>query len=66
MRKPIPSMDAWLKEAKAHASAPKIGMYLIHNGMVRQSARQRSVTVRKIPSPLPVCSFPMTRKRWTP
>ena len=41
MRKPIPSMDAWLKEAKAHASAPKIGMYLIHNGTVRQSARAK-------------------------
>lgn len=41
MRKPIPSMDAWLKEAKAHASAPKIGMYLTHNGTVRQSARAK-------------------------
>lgn len=41
MRKPIPSMDAWLKEAKAHASAPKIGMYLIHNGTVQQSARAK-------------------------
>ena len=41
MRKPIPSMDAWLKETKAHASAPKIGMYLIHNGTVRQSARAK-------------------------
>ena len=41
MRKPIPSMDAWLKEAKAHASAPTIGMYLIHNGTVRQSARAK-------------------------
>ena len=41
MRKPIPSMDAWLKEAKAHASAPKIGMYLTHNGTVRQSAKAK-------------------------
>ena len=41
MRKPIPSVDAWLKEAKVHASAPKIGMYLIHNGTVRQSARAK-------------------------
>ncbi len=37
MSKAIPSMDAWLKEAKAHESAPKIGMYLTHNGIVRQS-----------------------------
>ncbi len=34
-----PSMDAWLQEAKAHESAPKIGMYLTHNGTVRQSAK---------------------------
>lgn len=33
-----PSMDAWLAEAKRHESAPKIGMYLTHNGVVRQSA----------------------------
>ena len=39
MAKQIPSMDLWLKEAKAHESAPKIGMYLTHNGVVRQSAK---------------------------
>lgn len=38
-QKAAPSMDLWLKEAKAHESAPKIGMYLVHNGTVRQSAR---------------------------
>lgn len=36
-----PSMDAWLAEAKTHESAPKIGMYLTHNGIVRQSARAK-------------------------
>ena len=41
MSKPIPSIDAWLKEAKAHESAPKIGMYLTHNGPVRQSAKAK-------------------------
>ena len=41
MSKPIPSMDQWLKEAKAHESAPKIGMYLTHNGIVRRSAKAR-------------------------
>jgi len=35
----IPSMDAWLQEAKRHADAHKVGMYLTHNGVVRQSAR---------------------------
>ena len=41
MSKSVPSMDAWLKEAKAHESAPKIGMYLVHNGTVRQSAKAK-------------------------
>ena len=41
MSKPTPSMDAWLREAKAHESAPKIGMYLTHNGTVRQTAKAK-------------------------
>ena len=41
MARDIPSMDQWLKEAKAHESAPKIGMYLTHNGIVRQSAKAK-------------------------
>ena len=40
-RQTPPSMDVWLKEAKTHESAPKIGMYLTHNGTVRQTARAR-------------------------
>ena len=35
----IPSMDAWLREAKAHPSAKKVGMYLTHNGVVRATAK---------------------------
>ena len=41
MAKPIPSIDAWLKEAKAHPSAPMCGMYLTHNGTVRQTAKAK-------------------------
>lgn len=41
MKKTPPSMDAWLKDAKAHESAPKIGMYLTHNGTVRQTAKAK-------------------------
>ena len=41
MKKQSPSIDLWLKEAKAHESAPKIGMYLTHNGTVRQSAKAK-------------------------
>ena len=33
----MPSLDAWLQEAKAHESAPQVGMYLSHNGVVRHS-----------------------------
>lgn len=40
-KKISPSMDEWIKEAKAHESAPKIGMYLTHNGIVRQSAKAK-------------------------
>ena len=41
MSKPIPSIDAWLKEAKAHETAPLCGMYLTHNGTVRQTAKAK-------------------------
>ena len=40
MKKESPSMDAWLAEAKADPSAPKVGMYLVHNGVVREIARE--------------------------
>ena len=39
MTKPIPSMDEWLKEAKASENADKCGMFLVHNGVVRQTAK---------------------------
>lgn len=32
-------MDAWIAEAKAQEDAGKIGMYLCHNGVVRESAK---------------------------
>lgn len=39
--KNVPSMDEWLREAKQHESAPKIGMYLTHNGIVRKTAKAK-------------------------
>ena len=36
---PAPSVDAWLREAKADRAAGKIGMFLLHNGTVRETAR---------------------------
>ena len=41
MMQTSPSKDQWLKEAKTQESAPKIGMYLTHNGTVRQTARAK-------------------------
>ena len=37
----VPSMDAWIKEANEDKRAPECGMYLFHNGIVRQSARAK-------------------------
>ena len=34
-----PSLDSWIKEAKSDPSAPKCGMYLFHNGVVRETAK---------------------------
>ena len=39
MKKTPPSIDAWLREAKADPTAEKIGMYLTHNGTVRKSPK---------------------------
>ncbi len=40
-KKHAPSMDAWLKEAKSDKTAPDCGMYLFHNGVVRETAKAR-------------------------
>ena len=37
--KSMPSVDAWLREAKADASAAGCGMYLAHNGVVRATPK---------------------------
>ena len=38
---PVPSADQWLREAKADAAAADCGMFLLHNGVVRRSAKAR-------------------------
>ncbi len=40
-KKEKPSIDAWLREIKARPDAGQIGMYLIHNGVVRATARSK-------------------------
>lgn len=39
MSEQTPSIDKWLEEAKQDKTADKVGMYLIHNGVVRKSPR---------------------------
>lgn len=39
MAKAEPSADEWLKEAKASEQAPQCGMFLLHNGVVRQTPK---------------------------
>lgn len=34
-----PSMDEWLKKAKADEHAANCGMYLFYNGVVRRTAK---------------------------
>lgn len=41
MKKTPPSMEDWLREAKNSPDALKIGMFLIHNGVVRQSPKAK-------------------------
>ena len=41
MKKESPSMDAWLKEAKQSAQAAQCGMFLCHNGVVRETAKAK-------------------------
>lgn len=41
-KKTTPSADAWLREAKAEAAAADCGMYLLHNGVVRRSAKAKA------------------------
>ncbi len=38
-KKTSPSMDQWLKEAKSDPIAIEEGMYLVHNGTVRQTPK---------------------------
>lgn len=40
-KKISPSMDEWLKEAKTDPAALKVGMFLVHNGVVRQTPKAK-------------------------
>ena len=40
-KKTPPSIDAWLKEAKSDSSLAKEGMFLVHNGVVRETPKAK-------------------------
>ena len=41
MKENKPSLDQWLREAKADPAAADCGMFLVHNGTVRRTARAK-------------------------
>ena len=41
MKRTSPSVDQWLREAKNESSALEEGMFLIHNGIVRQTTKAK-------------------------
>ena len=40
-KKKPPSIDEWLREAKADPAASDVGMFLTHNGVVRQTPKAK-------------------------
>lgn len=41
-KKTPPSIEQWLREAKADSASPGVGMYLLHNGVVRQTPKAQA------------------------
>ena len=58
-----PSVDQWLQEAKADPSAAGCGMYLVHNGVVRATARSRVRQNDKTSRPVTGMRFSYDRDR---
>lgn len=62
-KKKLPSMEEWLREAKAHPSADKVGMYLSHNGVVRATAKARVRSGDESASPVCGMLFSYDKKK---
>lgn len=41
LKKISPSIDEWLKEAKKDPKASQVGMFLVHNGVVRETPKAK-------------------------
>ncbi len=52
-----PSLDAWLREAKRDPSAGRIGMYLVHSGVVRETSRAQVREGKTGESPVTAMEF---------
>lgn len=50
---PEPNVVAWLAEAKQAENAEEVGMYLLHNGVVRATPRHKVRTEAAIPEGAP-------------
>lgn len=57
MKKERPSVDQWLREVKAAPGAAGCGMYLIHNGTVRETARAKVREAAEGTAPVSGMSF---------
>ena len=62
-KKKVPSIDEWLREAKADPSAEKVGMYLTHNGVVRGTARARVREGEENTAPVSGMSFSYDKEK---
>mgnify|MGYP002230177037 CR=1 FL=1 len=66
MAKTEPSVDQWLREAKADPAAAQCGMFLTHNGVVRITPRPRCAKAWKAWARWWPSSSPMMRRVWPP
>jgi len=41
MKKTSPFIDEWLKDAKSDPKSSQVGMFLVHNGVVRQTPKAK-------------------------
>lgn len=58
-----PSVDQWLKEAGKEENAEKIGMYLTHVGVVRQTARAQVREGKVDAAPVKTLAFSFDAER---
>lgn len=63
MNELIPSADEWLREAKKELSTLNCGMYLLHNGVVRKTARASVRSEEGTTEPVIAMEFSYDKKK---